>query len=169
MSTTAFSAVVPNDTVAWRVNHLLRPVLIGGLVAGTLDAANGVAFNGLVNHLTPVQVLQYIASGFYGAASFGMGLRSAGVGVVSHYFIALVLALVYAVAARIVPVLNRFRYIAGLTFGVAVFLTMNFVVLPLTNVVAGPVTLAFMVNGLIGHALFVGLPIAWAVSRTTAR
>lgn len=141
---------------------LLRAVLLGGVAAGTLDAVDGVVFNGLANGLNPIQVLQYIASGFYGAASFNMGLGSASVGAVAHYFIALVLALIYVVATRIAPVMQRHWVALGLVFGAAVFLTMNFVVLPLTNVVAAPVTLAFLVNGLIGHALLVGLPIARA-------
>jgi uncharacterized membrane protein YagU involved in acid resistance len=148
---------------------LLRPVLTGGLIAGTLDAVDGVVFNGIANHLDPVQVLQYIASGFYGVQSFSMGLRSAAIGGLAHYAIALMLALIWWVAARIAPVLNRHWQGFGLAYGAAVFLAMNFVVLPLTNVVDSPVTLAFLVNGLISHALFVGLPIAWAVSRTAAR
>jgi len=37
---------------------------------------------------------------------------------------------------------------------------MNFVVLKFTNTVETPVTTAFLVNGLVGHALLVGLPIA---------
>ena len=144
---------------------MIRPVMIGGLLAGTLDAIDGVAFNGLANGLNPIQVLQYIASGFYGARSFQMGLFSAAVGAAAHYFIALVLAAIYVVAARLFPVLNRYVVLLGSGFGVAVFLTMNFVVLPLTHVVATPITPAFLINGLIGHALFVGVAIAWAAAR----
>lgn len=142
----------------------VRPILIGALVAGTLDAIDGVVFNGLANHLGPVQVLQYIASGFYGARSFDMGLTSAAVGAAAHYFIALVLAAIYVAAARLLPVLNRHVVVLGSAFGVAVFLTMNFVILPMTHVVATPITPAFLINGLIGHALFVGVAIAWAAA-----
>jgi hypothetical protein len=34
---------------------------------------------------------------------------------------------------------------------------MNLVVLPMTAVVSGPITTAALINGLVGHALFVGL------------
>ena len=153
---------LPTHAVLPAGHPVLRAVLLGGVAAGTLDAIDGVVFNGLANGLNPVEVLQYIASGFYGVASFTMGLRSAAVGAVAHYFIAVVLALIYVVATRIAPVMQRHWVALGLGFGAVVFLTMNFVVLPLTNVVETPVTLAFLVNGLIGHALLVGLPIARA-------
>jgi hypothetical protein len=144
---------------------LIPPIVVGGLLAGTLDALDGVVFNGLANHLGPVQVLQYIASGFYGARSFDLGLASAAVGAGAHYFIALVLAAIWGIAARILPALHRHVLVLGSAYGVAVFLTMNFVVLPLTHVVATPITPAFLINGLIGHALFVGVAIAWAAAR----
>lgn len=145
---------------------LVQPVLIGGLISGTLDALDGVVFNGIANNLSPIQVLQYIASGFFGAGSFDMGLTSAAVGAISHYFIAFVLALIYVGAARFVPALNRYWLGFGLAFGSAVFVVMNFIVLPQTKVVPTQITLAFMVNGLVGHALFVGLPIGWASARS---
>jgi len=46
------------DTIVW-----------GGLLAGTLDAVDGVAAFGLKG-MNPIQVLQYIASGLLGVASF---------------------------------------------------------------------------------------------------
>jgi uncharacterized membrane protein YagU involved in acid resistance len=134
--------------------------LLGGFVAGVLDAGNGVIFNYFANNLNPIQVLQYIASGFFGSRSFDMGLLSAAIGAGAHFFIAFVLAIIYVTATRIVPIMNRYAILLGLLYGVAVFLTMNFIVLKFTNTVETPITTAFLVNGLFGHALLVGLPIA---------
>ena len=146
-----------------------KAIVYGTLVAGTLDATNGVIFNFFAHNMNPVQVLQYIASGFYGAESFNMGLTSAAIGAISHYFIALVLMVIYLVATRINTALNRAPEVFGSLYGAAVFVTMNFVVLPLTNVVHVPVTQAFLINGLIGHALLVGLPIAIYARRAAKR
>jgi hypothetical protein len=44
---------------------------------------------------------------------------------------------------------------------------MNFVVLPHTAVVKSPLSLPLLLNGVLGHALFVGLPIALAARRIT--
>jgi hypothetical protein len=45
---------------------------------------------------------------------------------------------------------------------------MNLAVLPLTAVVSSPFTTAVLVNGIIGHALFVGLPSAFFAKKTKA-
>jgi hypothetical protein len=60
---------------------------MGGLVAGVLDAVDGVVAFGLKG-LNPLQVLQYIASGLLGPASFQGGFGTAAVGTVLHFFIA---------------------------------------------------------------------------------
>jgi hypothetical protein len=51
--------------------------------------------------------------------------------------------------------------------GIAVFIVMNFVVLPHTAVVKSPLSLPLLLNGVLAHALFVGLPIALAARRIT--
>jgi uncharacterized membrane protein YagU involved in acid resistance len=141
--------------------------LLGGVVAGVLDAGNGVIFNYIANSLNPVQVLQYIASGFFGSRSFDMGLLSAAIGAGAHFFIVIVLAIIYVTATRIAPIMNRYAISLGILYGAEVFLTMNFFVLKFTNTVETPITTAFLVNGLFGHALLVGLPIALYARRST--
>ena len=68
-----------------------QAILWGGVVAGILDAADGVIDYGFQG-LNPIQVLQYIASGALGTAAFQGGLTAAGLGVVLHFFIAFVVA-----------------------------------------------------------------------------
>ena len=142
------------------------PVIIwGGLVAGVLDATEGVvayAFQGL----NPIQVLQYIASGAFGAASFQGGLLTAGAGVLFHFFIAFAVATAFYLACRLVPQLARYYIPSGLAFGASVFFFMNYVVLPLTAVAPSPFSLPMFLNGVIGHAVFVGLTIAWFAYRS---
>jgi hypothetical protein len=50
----------------------------------------------------------------------------------------------------------------GLAFGVAVFGVMNLLVIPLSRIPASVPSLPLLVNGVVGHALLVGLPIALA-------
>ena len=52
-----------------------RAILWGGLIAGVLDATDGVVAFGLKG-MNPLQVLQYIASGLLGPASFKGGLAT---------------------------------------------------------------------------------------------
>ena len=52
----------------------------------------------------------------------------------------------------------------GLLYGAAVYFVMNYGVLPLSAVGPSPFSWAMFLNGVIGHAVFVGLPIAWLAS-----
>ncbi len=136
-----------------------QAILYGTLIAGALDATDGVVFFGL-HGLNPIQVLQYIASGLLGQRSFQGGLATGGLGVLLHFAIAAVVAAIYVLASLKLPVLRHRAIPLGLGYGAAVYLVMTYLVLPFSAVAHTPVTTAALLNGLLGHALFVGLPIA---------
>jgi hypothetical protein len=69
-------------------SKLALRILAIGLFAGTLDIAEALIFNEW-RGITPTRVLQYIASGVLGTASFRGGPASAGLGLALHYLIAL--------------------------------------------------------------------------------
>lgn len=141
-------------------------IVWGGLVAGILDAADALVAFGLVG-FNPVQVLQFISSGaFGGAAAFGGGLLMAGLGMLFHFIIAFAVAAVFYVASRNFPELVKNYVPAGLLFGAAVYFVMTYLVLPLTALAPSPFSLPLFLNGVIGHAVFVGLPIAWFAHRS---
>jgi len=138
---------------------------LGGLLAGTLDAVDGVvAF--VFNGMNPIQVLQYIASGLLGVDSFQGGLKTAGLGAVLHYFIAFAVAAIYDGVSLKLPTLHVHPVKWGLTYGVGVYLAMNYVVLLLSAVPTSPFSVGLFLNGVIGHAVFVGLAIAWFAHRS---
>ncbi len=142
------------------------PVIVwGGLLAGALDATDGVVAYGFLG-LNPIQVLQYIASGAFGAASFQGGLLTAGAGALFHFFISFSVAATFYGACRLVPQLARYYIPSGLAYGAGVFFFMNYVVLPLTAVAPSAFSLPMFLNGVIGHAVFVGLTIAWFAHRS---
>lgn len=144
-----------------------RAILYATLVVGVLDATDGVVFLGLHGQ-NPIQVLQYIASSLLGARSFSGGLASAGLGLVLHFAISLVVATIYILASRRVAVLRTQWALLGLLYGAAVWAVMNLLVLPHTAVVHGPIATAALVNGVMGHGLFVGLPSAFFAKKAAA-
>jgi len=143
----------------------LQAIFWGGLVAGILDAVDGVIAYG-TQGLNPIQVLQYIASGALGESAFHGGLATAGLGVMFHFTIAWVAAAVFVLASRRLLVLKAYAVPAGLLYGVAVYFFMNYLVLPRSAVAAGTFQLGLFLNGVVGHALLVGLPIALFTRRT---
>lgn len=147
-------------------------IILGGLVAGILDAVDAVIAYGILGQ-NPVQVLQYVASGILGNSAYAgftaSGIGNAGLGAALHFFIAFVVAAVYYAGALKAPILSRRPVASGLLFGASVFLLMTFVVLPNSNVTKNPFSLGLFLNGIIGHALFVGLPIALYATRPGRR
>ncbi len=143
---------------------LFQAIIYATLLAGALDATDGVVFFGL-HGLNPIQVLQYIASGLLGAESFRGGLATAGLGVLVHFSIALVVAAIYLLASRRIPALHSRWVMFGLLYGTAVWAVMNLVILQLTAVAPSHITTAALLNGVIGHALFVGLPIGFFANK----
>jgi len=144
-----------------------KAILWATLIAGALDATDGVVFFGL-RGLNPIQVLQYIASGALGASSFNGGLGTAALGVLIHFLIAAVVASIYILVSRRLPFINQYAIPLGLSYGAAVYLFMTYVVLPSSAVAPSSFSLAALLNGLIGHAVFVGLPIALAARKVAA-
>jgi len=142
-------------------------IFYGGLIAGILDAADGFVAYYFVAGFNPIQVLQFIASGSYGAAAFQKGISGALVGLLAHFFVAFAAAAIYVGATRFLPILSRDAVMWGTVYGAAVFIVMNFVVLPHTAVVKSPFSLPLLLNGVFGHALLVGLPIALVARHIT--
>jgi len=129
------------------------------VVAGILDAIDGVIAFG-TQGLNPIQVLQYIASGALGKSAFHGGLATASLGAGFHFSIAWVAAAVFVLASRRLEILKTHAVAAGLLYGGAVYFFMNYLVLPLSAVAPSAFHLGLFLNGVIGHALFVGLPIS---------
>jgi uncharacterized membrane protein YagU involved in acid resistance len=146
-------------------SRLFSAIAWGGLIAGVLDAIDGCVAYGLLG-MSPIQVLQFIASGILGPGSFKGGLATAALGAVVHFFIAFTVAAVYCTASLRMPALIRKPVQFGLLFGAAVYFVMTYFVLPFSAVPMSPFSLGLFLNGVIGHALFVGLPIALCARRT---
>jgi uncharacterized membrane protein YagU involved in acid resistance len=79
---------------------------------------------------------------------------------VFHFIIAWVAAAVFVLASWRLQLLKTHAVPAGLLYGTTVYFFMNYLVLPLSGVAAGTFQLGLFINGVIGQALFVGLPIS---------
>ena len=76
-----------------------QAIFWSGLIAGTLDAVDGVIAYG-TQGLNPIQVLQYIASGALGRSAFQGGLATAALGAALHFTIAWIAAAVFVLAGQ---------------------------------------------------------------------
>ena len=143
----------------------LQPIFWGGLIAGTLDIIAACVSAWLRSGTNPVRVLQFVASGLLGAASFAGGATTALLGLALHFLIATVATALFYFASRKWFFLVERPVAAGLLYGVLVYAFMNFVVIPLSAITQRSANLSGRIVGLLIIMVFVGLPIALIVRR----
>lgn len=107
-----------------------------------------------------------IAAGLLGRQALHGGPATYALGVLLHFFIAFSIAAIYYAASRRLPFLIEHPLVCGLSYGAAVELVMNLVVLPLSALHSrGPYQLFDLIQGLLVHMVVVGLPVAFSIRR----
>ena len=106
----------------------LLAILVGGLVAGTLD----IGAAALINLIDPRVILHFIAGGVLGKAALQGGPAVAWLGLFLQWSMSLVIAAIFVLAALRLRWLTVRPVLAGLAYGVVVFVVMNYVVVPLS-------------------------------------
>lgn len=140
----------------------LKTIALGGLAVGILDLADAVIFFWLYAGARPIRIFQAIAAGVYGReASLAGGWNTAIQGILLHFVIAILIASVFYIGTRFLPILYKKPLICGPIYGVICYFVMNLVVVPLSNAPAPTLSLnPIFLNGILIHALGVGLPVA---------
>jgi uncharacterized membrane protein YagU involved in acid resistance len=146
----------------------LKTILFIGLVAGTFDILAAFISTYASKNVPPIIVLQYIASGWFGKeAAFSGGAAMAMYGLLFHYLIAITWTLIFFLVYPYVTVLAKHKIIAGLCYGIVVWIMMNVVIIPLTNVPNANGGIKFP-DAFIGMGILmiaIGLPISILVHR----
>ena len=142
----------------------MRLILWATLIPGTLDILSAFVFSGAV-----IGVLQTVASGPFGN-DIAEGPAGAPLGLLTHFAIMAVMVTVYVIAARRIPALKRYWIVAGLLYGVSLWLVMYWVVLPLRFAsFQTPHEALPIAKQLFSHCICVSLPIAYIARRPVVR
>lgn len=139
-----------------------RAIFWGGLIAGTCDITAACLVSYIRRGVSPAWVLQSVASGLLGQSSFEGGAATAALGLLLHYVIAYGATTVYFLASRKLRFLVDHAFVCGPLYGIAVWVFMNAVVVPLS---AAPFKIPYSPVGLTVHMFCVGLPMALVVRR----
>ena len=143
-----------------REGNAIAAIGVAGFVAGTLDILQACILFGW-------DIPKVIAAGLLGPGVIRDG--GAGIyvlGLVLHYFIACSAAGIFYVVSRRLRFMTEHWVVCGLFFGMAVELTMGYIVLPLSALhVRGPFDLKDILLGFGVHMVVVGLPIAGCIRR----
>lgn len=156
-----------SETLSHRSSKALPTILLAGLIAGTLDMTGACVVAYLRAGVTPARVMRFIASGLLGAQALTGGVSMAALGTLLHYVIATTWAATFYLASRRLKFMTDYPIPVGVLYAVVVYLIMNFVVLPLSQVSRRPVPLSSHIIGCTILIFCIGLPIALIVRRET--
>jgi hypothetical protein len=139
-----------------------QTIVIAGLLCGVLDITAAFITWG-IKGVKPYRILQAVASSWLGARSFNGGMATAALGLGFHFLIALSAATVFYATSRKLPFMISHPVVSGTLYGVAVYVFMYWVVMPLSNVRRGPFSLSGTIIAVVTHIVCVGLPISLVV------
>ncbi|HEY6984740.1 MAG TPA: hypothetical protein VH375_01555 [Rhodanobacteraceae bacterium] len=145
-----------------RRNPAAFAILVGGGIAATCDIIYAIVYS-WIRGVAAERVLQSVASGLLGQPAYEGGATTAAVGLCLHYGMAFLIAAIFWFASRRLRFMTQRAVVAGLLYGVVVYVVMNFVVIPLS---AFPTALTFtpvrVAINVVAHMVLFGLPIALA-------
>lgn len=119
--------------------------------------------------VSPGRLLQGIASGLLGPASFRGGWATSALGLAIHFLIAFTAAAVFYAVSRKLPALLNHPWLAGIGYALVVYGFMYWVVMPLSRMRRSPVTVPYTVTAIVTHIICVGLPISLVIHRFARR
>jgi uncharacterized membrane protein YagU involved in acid resistance len=144
----------------------IRAATLGGLVGGAIDLSYAFIASGL-NGASPKRVLQLVASGWLGKASYDAGWVSAALGFFSHFAIVCVFALAYVLATKRFSALNARPFLFGAIYGALIYVVMNYVVVPLSATNFHAPTGLYLVLGMLVHVFGIGVTVALFARRAS--
>jgi len=155
------SASVTRPRSGW-----VRWLITGWLVAATCDIGYATGFSYLYRGVPPSRILKLVASGILGADAYQGGAGVAALGLALHYLNALIITGIFFAVASQLPALLRRPLLVGVLYGIAVYLVMNYVVVPLSRIGPRPTPpTPVWVTGVLVHMFLIGVPIVWAAQK----
>lgn len=147
-----------------------KSILRATLFVGSLDLclALGVQFMA-TGGMNLVRILHTIAAGLIGTGARDGGAATAWLGVGLHYLIAGIWTTIFAVLlsrlrpVRVMTTTPQRLALTGLAWGVVIWMGMNFVVLPLSQLHAMPRFTSTTPVMIAGHAVLLGIPIVLTI------
>ena len=142
----------------------VHAIFWAGTACGVLDITAAFITWG-VQGVSPFRLLRAIASGLLGPEAFGGGWQTSLLGAFFHFFIAFSAAAVFYAASRRMKFLTQHAALSGIAYGVAVYLLMYWIVIPLSRLQPMPFSISRTMLAIVTHMVCVGLPISLVVRK----
>lgn len=135
-------------------------ILWAAAVVIVLDGIAGVIYFYTLLNLGPAQFMQWIASAINGVSAFAGGSSTIIEGFIIHVIVTIIMAVVYYFAYKASSLVRKNAIISGIIYGLGIWIVMNLIVFPLSNVPPAPFVLFNAIISIIWHIVLVGLPFA---------
>ncbi len=140
-------------------------IALGALTATALDLIFAAVYWAALHHVSPTTIMQAIAAYWgWGREAYAGGIATAAIGAGLFLARMLLLAAIYHAAARRYPALIERPYTFGALFGLAIYFSNKYIVVPLIasmpQTAAADKDLAWMFSCILAHMLLVGIPLA---------
>lgn len=142
---------------------LARPILIGTLLAGTLDILAAIGLT-LIYGRDPMGMLRYVASGPVPGA-MDMGTAGSILGLIVHFALMTIMVTIFVLAAARLRQLWQKPVLWGFLYGLATYVVMNLVVVPLRWPERWPPSTTSILTQLFCHIVLVGIPVALVAAK----
>lgn len=113
---------------------------------------------------SPLLLFQWDASNIVGAWAYAHGFGAAALGLLFDFIVSWCWAAGFVVLFLKLPPVREAPAISGLVFGVCVMAVMIFLVVPLGHAARPSTSPASLLDTLVAHTVFFGLPVALVVS-----
>lgn len=135
-------------------------ILWAAAVVVLLDGIAGIIYFHTLLNMGPAQFMQWIASAINGPSAFAAGTSTIIEGFIIHVIVTIIMAVVYYYAYKKSSFIRRNTLLSGIIYGLGIWLVMNLLVFPLSNVPASPFVLFNGIVSIIWHIVLVGVPFA---------
>lgn len=142
---------------------LVRPILIGTLIAGTLDILAATILSSIYGN-GPMPMLRGVASGPFPGAT-GWGPAGSVLGLAVHFALMAIMVTIFVFAATRLRQLWQKPVLWGVLYGLATYVVMNWIVVPLRFHGPLPPSTRAIVTQLFCHIVLVGIPIALVTAK----
>jgi hypothetical protein len=112
---------------------------------------------------SPLLLFQWDASNIVGAWAYAHGVTAAALGLLFDFIVSWCWAALFTLLYMKVPAVRRAPAVAGLIFGACVMLVMLFLVVPLGHAARTSTNPISLLNTLVAHTVFFGLPVGLVV------
>ena len=138
---------------------MTKKVLRIGILIGFFDAAAAVINAYISFGLMPHRVFQYIASGLLGKNAYQTQFLPVCIGIFIHFSIAITITFIFYQAYSRWGKVAVPKLLLGASYGVGVWLVMNYIVIPFSLIGTYPANTTQIVIGLLIHIFVIGIPI----------